>query len=165
MAQAKRESITRRGILSALALLPAAAALPAPDVGAAPSALPASTTDDILALIAAHRQACDDLDRVLHALAAAETVAWHAPRGQRRAANKRLREAHADEGRAMDSAIAATERLVATVPATLQGVAAALAYVRERHGEGDSMCEEENFIALIGSTEQAIRRFAQGGLP
>jgi len=160
MAQAKRESITRRGILSVLTLLPAAAALPSPDVAAAPSALPAATADDIFALIEAHRQACDDLDRVLHALSAAETAAWHAPRGQRRAANKRLRAAHADEGRAMDLAIAATERLVATVPATLQGAAEALAYVRACHEEGDSMCEEKNFIALIGSTEQAIRRFA-----
>src|SRR4029077_8802012 len=43
----------------------------------------------------------------------------------------------------------------------LQGAAAALAYVRQRHAEGDSMCEEENFVALIGATEQAIRRFAK----
>ena len=164
MAQAKRESITRRGILSALTLLPATS-LATPDFAsapsglpaAAPSALPALAADGIFALIEAHTQACDDLDGVLNALAVAETAAWHAPRGQRRAANKRLREARDDEGRSMDLLIAATERLVATVPATLAGAAAVLAYVRARHAEGDDMCEEENFLALIGATEQAIR--------
>src|SRR5436305_2920282 len=99
MAQAKCCSITRRGILSALTLLPATS-LATPDFAsapsglpaAAPSALPAWPPDPIFALMVAHTQACDDLDRVLNALAVAETAAWHAPRGQRRAANKRLRE-------------------------------------------------------------------------
>lgn len=52
----------------------------------------------------------------------------------------------------------ATERFAATVPDTLAGTAAALAYVRAHHAQGDPMCEEEEFIALITSTESAIRR-------
>src|SRR5436305_9897162 len=99
MAQAKRCSITRRGMLSALTLLPAAAALAAPDVAAAPSGLqprPApSLPDPIYAAIEAHARACVDLEGFADQLAAAEQTAWHAPRGQRRAANKRLKEAHA----------------------------------------------------------------------
>jgi hypothetical protein len=90
-------------------------------------------------------------------LADAEQTAWHAPRGRRRAANKRLKEEYAAQGRLCDTVGAATERFVATVPETLQGAAATLAYVRAPHAEGDTMCEEENFMALIGATEQAIR--------
>lgn len=51
MAQARRDSITRRGILSALTFLPAAAALAAPDFADAasgqPTALPASPPPDV----------------------------------------------------------------------------------------------------------------------
>ena len=169
MAKAEPRSITRRWLVAALALpvvsllplavplLPAvASALPPPDFASAQSGLP-TTPDPIFAAIEAHERAFAELNAFLHELAAVEQAAWHAPRGQRRAANKRLREARDDEGRSMDLLIAATERLVATVPVTLEGAAAALAYVRARHAEGDDMCEEENFLALIGATEQAIR--------
>src|SRR5947209_6488509 len=111
----------------------------------------------IFMLIEAHAQACNELDRVFNALAAAEQIAWHAPRGQRRAANKRLKEAYAAQGRFCNLLGETAGRFFTTVPATLAGAAATLAYVRARHQEGDWMCEEENFIALIGSTEQAIR--------
>ena len=92
MAQAKRCSITRRGILSALTLLPAAAAFPA-DVAAAPSGLqprPApSVPDPIFAAIDAHARALAGLESFADTLANAEQAAWHAPRGQRRTANLR----------------------------------------------------------------------------
>ena len=90
MAQAKRESITRRGILSALTLLPATAALAAPDVAAAPSGLqprPApSLPDPVFGAIDAHARALADLEGFGDELAAAEQNVWRAPRGQRRAA-------------------------------------------------------------------------------
>jgi hypothetical protein len=56
----------------------------------------------------------------------------------------------------------ATERFVATVPQTLHGAAAALAYVRERYDQGYPMCEEEECMTLIASTEQAICRAVAG---
>jgi hypothetical protein len=161
MAQAKAESITRRGILSALTLLPAAAVLAAPDTSAAPS-LPAvsSLPDPIFAAIEAHARACAELEGFAETLAEAEQTAWHAPRGKRRAANNRLKEAYAAQGLLCDALSQATERFAATVPDTLAGATAALAYVREHYAQGYPVCEEEEeFITLIGSTEQAIRRF------
>src|ERR1044072_3582663 len=171
MAQAKRESITRRGILSALTLLPAAAGLAASDAGAAPLALPAPPAPDvagvssglqpppdgIFAAIEAHARACAELEGFAETLAQAEQTAWHAPRGKRRAANKRLKEVEAAQGLLCDALSEATERFAATVPDTLAGAAAALAYVREHYTHGYPVCEEEEFITLIGSTEQAIR--------
>src|SRR3954471_8880298 len=176
MAQAKRESITRRGILSALTLLPAAAALAAPDFAgassgppaAAPSALPApsapdpifaapSLPDPIFAAIDAHARALADLEGFGDELAAAEQAAWHAPRGQRRAANKRLKEAYATERRFGDAVSDTEDRFAATVPATLSGAAAALAYVRAHYARGYPMCEEEESNTLLGSIETAIR--------
>lgn len=56
-----------------------------------------------------------------------------------------------------DALIKSTRHFAATVPHTLAGAAAALAYVREHYAHGYPVCEEEEFIALIGSTEQAIR--------
>src|SRR3954447_24237635 len=126
MAQAKRESITRRGILSALTLLPATS-LATPDFAsapsgrptAAPSALPDCPPDGIFALIEAHARACDALEGFAETLAQAEQAAWHAPRGKRRAANKRLKEAYAAQGLLCDALSEATERFAATVPDTL----------------------------------------------
>src|SRR3954468_4418412 len=163
MAQAKRESITRRGILSALTFLPAAAALAVPDVAAGPSGLqprPApSLPDPIFAAIDAHARALADLEGFGDELAAAEQTAWHAPRGQRRAANKRLKEAYATERRLGDAVSGPEDRFAATVPATLSGAAAALAYVRAHYARGYPMCEEEESNTLLGSIETAIRRF------
>src|SRR3954468_1855592 len=173
MAQAKRESITRRGILSALTLLPAAAAMAAPVAAAAPSALPAPplpdfaaassglqpAPDPIYAAIDAHARALADLESFADTLANAEQAAWHAPRGQRRAANKRLKEAYATERRLGDAVSDTEDRFAATVPATLSGAAAALAYVRAHYARGYPMCEEEESNTLLGSIETAIRRF------
>jgi hypothetical protein len=134
----------------------------APDFAGAPSGLPAEP-DPVFAAIAAHARACADLEAHVPLLAAAEQAAWHAPRGSRRAANKRLKEEYAAQERFCDLLGAATGRFVATVPPTLQGAAAALAYVRERYAEGYPMCEEEECMTLLASTEHAICRAA--GLP
>lgn len=175
MAQAKPDSITRRGILSAFTVLPAAVAMAAPVAAAAPSALLApqapdvaaassglrapSPPDPIYAAIDAHARALAGLESFADTLAEAEQAAWHAPRGQRRAANKRLKEAYATERRLGDGVSDAEDHFVTTVPATLSGAVAALAYVRAHYARGYPMCEEEESNALLGSIETAIRRF------
>jgi hypothetical protein len=169
MAKAEHDSITRRALLSGAAAVPVAAigrapALAAPDFAGAPSGLRAEP-DPIFAAIAAHRRAYDDLDGFADELAAAEQAAWHAPRGQRRAANRRLKEAYAAEGRFVDILGDATERFVAAIPQTLQGAAAALRYVRELYNEGYPMCEEEECMALLASTECAICKAAGLAVP
>src|SRR3989440_1540083 len=172
MAQAKHDSITRRALLSgATAVVPAAAiagvpALRPPDIASVSSGLPpavAPEPDPIFAAIAAHTRACAELEAHVPVLAAAEQAAWHAPRGQRRAANARLKEEHAAQGRFCDLLGQATGRFVATVPHSLQGAAAALAYVREHYAEGYPVCEEEECMMLFASTEHAICHAA--GLP
>jgi hypothetical protein len=87
----------------------------------------------------------------------------HAPRGERRAANRRLKEAYAEQQRLGDLLDDATQRFAATVPQTLGGAAAALAYVRAHYAEGCPICEEEECMTLFASIEQAICRAA--GLP
>src|SRR2546423_1852744 len=129
MAKAEPRSITRRSLVAAFALpvipaLPRASPLPAPSLPAS-----APLADPAFAAITAHVQAFHEFTTVLDALAAAETQAWHAPRGQRRAAGKRLVLARADERRFGDIESGAFESLVATVPHTLAGAAAMLAYV------------------------------------
>jgi hypothetical protein len=159
MFKAESRFITRRAILSVLSMLPAAAvpALPAPDVADASSRLQ-PPPDPVFAAIAAHERATADLLGFADELAAAEQAAWHAPRGARRAANRQLKLAYAEERRFGDALDAATERFVATVPHTLQGAVAALAYVRERYAEGDPIFEEEECMTLFASIEAAIRR-------
>ena len=157
MAQAKRDFITRRAILSGLTLLPAAAALPAPDVAAAPSGLPPAP-DPIFAAIADHIRAYDQFIAILDDLGIAEQAAWHAPRGQRRAAKRRLAEARAAEMRFSDLESDAVERFVATVPQTLQGVAAALRYARARHDEEHPMWDDDCATTFLVSIEVAICR-------
>jgi hypothetical protein len=167
MAKAEPRSITRRSLVAALALpaaplLPAvAAAPPPPDFASAPSGLP--TPDPIFAAIEAHIRAYREFIAVLDTLAVAETQAWHAPRGARRAAKKRLAGARADEKRFGDLESGAFESLIATIPRTLAGAAAMLAYVRAWLAEGHSMDDEEETIKLLGSIECTICGAA--GLP
>ena len=157
MAQAEHDSITRRGLLSG-----AVAAVPVAVMPAAVIAAPL-LPDPIFAAIAAHARAYADLNAFFDDLAAAEQAAWNAPRGQRRAAKKRLAEAYAAERRLGRIEMDTTARFVATIPQTLPGAAAALRYVRERFDEGYPMCEEDEYMALLASTEYAVCRAA--GLP
>jgi hypothetical protein len=168
MAKAEPRSITRRSMLAAFSLpavplLPAvAAALPPPDFASAPSGLPAAP-DPIFTAIEAHVRAYRAFIAVLDALAVAETNAWHAPRGHRRAAKKRLAEAYADERRFGNLESDAFAGLVATIPQTLAGAAAMLAYVRAWLAEGHSLYDEEETITLLASVECVVCRAA--GLP
>jgi hypothetical protein len=156
MAKAEPRSITRRSLVAAFAL--PVAAVPSFPIVASPS-------DPIFAAIEAHRGAYAKLNAFLAELAAVEQAAWQAPRGQRRAANKRLAEAYAAERSFGNLESDAVERLVSTIPQTLQGAAAALAYVRQRYAEGEAMCEEEECMTLLASIEQAICRAAGLAVP
>lgn len=157
------QSITRRSLVAAFALplvpaLPAVVeALPVP----APPALPVATPppDPVFAAIEAHIRAYNEFIAVLDDLAVAEQTAWHAPRGKRRAAKKQLAAAYAAERRFGGIENDAFERIVATVPDTLEGAVAALRYVREWFEQGHCL-EEEDCVALIGSVERAICRAA-----
>ncbi len=119
MAKAEPCSITRRSLVAALAL-PVIPALPVASELAAP-ALPAAAPppDPIFAAIEAHTRAFRAFTAVLDALAVAETEAWHAPRGARRAAKQRLKQARADESHFGNLESDAFAGLVATVPQTL----------------------------------------------
>jgi hypothetical protein len=165
MAQAKHDSITRRTLLSGAAAIPAMVV--SSPVVAAPVATPAAimtaaALDPIFAAIAAHMRAYDDINAVLDSVAAAEDALDAAKRGTRRAARRRLREARAEEARLGCIESDAIDHLIATVPHTLQGAAAALRYVRERYDEGYPMCEEDTYVTLLASIEQAIGRALDG---
>src|SRR5437016_2409129 len=97
MAKAEPRSITRRSMLAAFALpvIPALSSVPALSVPSLSVAAP--SPDPVFAVIDAHVRAYRAFIAVLDALAVAETQAWHAPRGARRAAKKRLKQARADE--------------------------------------------------------------------
>jgi len=163
MAKAEPRSITRRSMLAAFALpvisaFPTTLVLPAPSLPAA-----APTPDPIFAAMEAHARAFRAFTAVLDALAVAEQEAWHAPRGQRRAAGKRLKQARADESHFGNLESDAFAGLVATVPQTLAGAAAMLAYVGEWLAEGHSLYDEDETITLLASIECAVCRAA--GLP
>jgi hypothetical protein len=162
MAQAKRDSITRRSLLSGAAAAVPAAVMPA-SVIATPAAAPTAAAapviapDPIFAAIEAHVRAYDAFNAVLDDLAVAERAARNASRGAKRAANKRLAAAHRAERRFGDREDDAMDRLVATVPQTLQGAVAVLRYIRERY-ERRHIMEEDELMVLLGSIEQAIGR-------
>ena len=179
MAQAKHDSITRRALFGALAVPVAAVpivtasapvlpspgfAVAQPGLQAPPALQPPPPPDPIFAAIEQHRHAYAAVDAFVPELADAEQAAWHAPRGKRRAANRRLKQAYAEERRLGDIVSDAADRFAATVPDTLPGAAAAIAYVRAHHAQGYPMCDEqEDVMTLLASTETAIRRAA--GLP
>lgn len=164
MAQAKHDPITRRALLlGAGALVPAATivATPASAAGfaaAQPGLQPLPPPDPIFAAIESHQRAYAAVDAFIPELADIERAAWHAPRGERRAANRRLKEAYAEERRLGDILSDAADRFAATVADTLQGAAAAIAHRREHHAQGYPMCDEEEAIALMVSIETTIRR-------
>ncbi len=166
MAQAKRDSITRRGLLSgvaAIATVPAAV-MPAAGVATPAAAVAVATVPDpIFAAIGAHVRAYDDVNAILDAVAAAEDALDVARRGTRRAARKRYAEVRAEEGRLGRIESDAIDRLVVTVPQTMQGVAAALAYVRERYEKGYPMFEEDTYMEFLALIEHTV--CCAAGLP
>jgi hypothetical protein len=135
MAQTERPSITRRQVVAA------------------------SAPDPIFALIAAHSRAYADLAVLFAAQQAADQALEQAGAAERPRLKARLHELCAAEGPLGVVEMQATDRLLRTVPATLAGAAAVLAYVRERFERDDyALCEEDGYRALLYSTECAICR-------
>jgi hypothetical protein len=119
----------------------------------------ASAPDPIFALIAAHKRAYADLAVLFAAQQAADQALERAGAAERPRLEERLNELCTAEGPLGVVEMQATDRLLRTVPATLAGAAAVLAYVRERFERDDyALCEEDGYHALLYSTERAICR-------
>ena len=136
MAKAAHCSITRRAVVAGSAAA-VVAALPG---GAAPASVPQaeSPPDPIHAAIAAHERAY---------------------------AAQRQAEPEDDETLwpLIEVERAAAEAFAATVPATLQGLAAALAYVRLLHARDDyPLLDDYHCYVLTASGDTALRRALAG---
>ena len=144
MAQAKRDSITRRAIIAA-----SAAAL-VPDIAA-------SSADPIFAAIAAHGKAYSDILVLLDAQRAADEALQQADDLTRPALQARLDDLCRAEGPLGKIEMRATDRLIATVPSTLDGAVAVLRYLRGLFARDNyAPIEEDGYRALMGSIERGI---------
>ena len=133
MAKAGRHFITRRDVIAASAVIPAA--------------------------IGDHRRAYADLLRLFAAQQAADTALRHADDSLRPALAAHLARLCEAEGPLGRVEMAAADRLARTVPQSLAGAAAALRYVRQRFERDDyAMYEDDGYRALLFSTERAICR-------
>jgi hypothetical protein len=150
MAQAERTFITRRRLMAASAALVPAASVPL--------SLPAHTSQDpIFAAIDGHARAYADVLVCLEAQSAAERAVWEATDATRAACQARLDEVMAAEGPLGLAEIEASQRLIATTPATLSGAVTVLRYVRELfEREKYALCEDDGYRTLLYSTERAI---------
>jgi len=108
--------------------------------------------DPILDAIEGHRRNFDELRRLL-----AEQELRRAPRGRQADLEAQLVGLCDAEGPLGRAEMNASLRLAKTVPASLNGAAAALRYVRERYDVGQyPMYEEDGYRLLLFSTECAI---------
>jgi hypothetical protein len=153
MAQAERRSITRRSLVAGSAsLVPAT-------LGSFPVVAGPADADPIFAAIVAHARAYADVVALLAAQDEADAAVGTADPADRPRIEARLAALIAAEGPLGLAEIDASGRLVATVPDTLAGAAAALHYVRELfERDGYAPCEEPGYRTLLFSTEQAICR-------
>ena len=141
MAKPALGSITRRAVVAGSAAA-VAAALPGAAARPAPVALAENPPDPIHAAIAAHARAY--------------------------AAYEAQLEAEPEDDEALEPLIdaerAAAETFAATVPTTLPGLAAALAYVRMLHARGGyPLLDDYHCYVLIASADTALRRVLAGG--
>jgi hypothetical protein len=144
MAQAKRDSITRRAMIagSAAALLP--------DIAA-------SSADPIFAAIGAHWRAYSDILILLDAQRAADEALHGANDLARPALQLRLDQLCRAEGPLGKIEMRATDRLIATVPSTLDGAVAVLRYLRVLFERDEySPIEDQGYRSLLWSIERGI---------
>ena len=137
MAKAAHGSITRRALVAGSAAVPVAAVLPDAQAAVAPTDHAENPPDPIHAAIAAHARAY--------------------------AAYEAQLKAEPEDDEALEPLIdverAAAEAIAATVPATLQGLSAALAYVRLLHARDDyPLLDDYHCYVLIASADTALRR-------
>ena len=114
-------------------------------------------TDPILDAIEGHRRVFEELRRLLAEQDATERELRRAPGGRRGVLQAQLVGFCEAEGLLGCAESKASLRLAKTVPASLNGVAATLRYVRERYDIGHyPMYEEDGYRLLLFSTERAI---------
>jgi hypothetical protein len=122
-------------------------------------ALGQPTSDPIYAAIAKHERAYADVVALLARQDAANAALQAADAANRPALAARLHELCAAEGPLGRAEMDATARLLATVPDTLAGAVAVLAYVRELFERDDyPLTEDDGYRILLAATERAIRR-------
>jgi hypothetical protein len=132
---------------------------------AAPAPVP-EAADPILDAIEGHRRNFDELRRLLAEQDAVEQELRRAPRGRQADLEAKLVGLCEAEGPLGRAEMKASLRLAKTVPASLNGAAAALSYVRERYDVGQyPMYEEDGYRLLLFSTERAIRAAAGLAVP
>jgi hypothetical protein len=123
---------------------------------AAPAPVP-EAPDPILDAIEGHRRAFEELRRLLARQDAVERELRRAPSGRRAGLEAQMVGLCEAEGPLGCAEMKASLRLAKTVPASLNGAAAALRYVRERYDVGQyPMYEEDGYRLLLFSTERAI---------
>jgi hypothetical protein len=114
-------------------------------------------SDPILDAIEGHRRDFAELRRLLAEQDAAERELRCARKGRRAELEARLAGLCEAEGPLGCAEMKASLRLAKTVPASLNGAAAALRYVRERYDIGQyPMYEEDGYRLLLFSIERAI---------
>jgi hypothetical protein len=114
-------------------------------------------SDPILDAIEGHRRDFEELRRLLAEQDAAEREFRSARKGRRAELEARLAGLCEAEGPLGCAEMKASLRLAKTVPASLNGAAAALRYVRERYDIGQyPMYEEDGYRLLLFSIERAI---------
>ena len=174
MSQADSAYTTSRSILSAgLALRrrqfvtggAAALAAAVATSRATPAPVP-EAPDPILDAIEGHRRDFEELRRLLAEQDAAEHELRRAPRSRRAVLEAHLAGLCEAGGLLGCAEMKASLRLAKTVPASLNGAAAALRYVRERYDIGQyPMYEEDGYRLLLFSTERAICAVAGLAVP
>jgi hypothetical protein len=113
--------------------------------------------DPILDAIEGHRRDFEELRRLLAEQDAAERELRCARKGRRAELEARLAGLCEAEGPLGCAEMKASLRLAKTVPASLNGAAATLRYVRERYDIGQyPMYEEDGYRLLLFSIERAI---------
>ncbi|HLG82506.1 MAG TPA: hypothetical protein VKY22_15935 [Bradyrhizobium sp.] len=164
MSQADSAYITSRSIVPGLALrrrqfvTGGAALLVGAITASRPEIVSASTAPyPIEHAIEGHRHLFEELRRLLAEQDAAERRLFCSPRGRRAALEAQLALLCEAEGALGRAEMKASLRLAQTVPASLNGAAAALRYVREHYDFGQyPMYEEDGYRLLLFSTERAI---------
>ena len=141
MAKVAHGSITRRALVAGSAAVPVAAVLPGAQAAAAPADRAENPPDPIHAAIAAHERAY--------------------------AAYEAQLKAEPEDDEALEPLIdverEAADAFAATVPATLNGLAAALGYVRLLHRRDDyPLLDDYHCYVLIASADTALRRVLAG---
>lgn len=139
------------------ALTGSLAVICAPQVAASPV-----PSDPIFAAIETHRRVYAEILALLNAQTAADQAVQQADAVTRPVLEARLDELCRAEGPLGRLEMRASNRMVATVPTTLEGAVAVLRYMRELFARDDyAPFEDDGYRTLMFSTERAIARHCE----